>query len=397
MRAFLQRRIFLFLLLPLLLAIPSASFAQIAVGVSIHIGPPALPVYTQPPCPTDGYIWTPGYWSYGPDGYFWVPGVWVAPPRVGVLWTPGYWGFAGGIYGWHAGYWGPHVGFYGGINYGFGYGGVGFVGGHWGGGGFVYNTAVVNVNTTIVHNTYVDRTVINNTTVVNRTAFNGDGGVAARPTSTEMSYDHEQHIQPTSNQLTHEQTARADRTQLASVNGGRPSTAAMDSVNGRRFNQQGRIANGVASGQLTAGETKNLESREAGLNKEIHNDRAANGGTLTPQEHQQVNQQQNNLSKSIYNDKHNANTATYGNNEVGQRRDNQQQRIANGIKSGQMSPSEAAKAEGHEQNINKQVAADRQANGGKLTASQKQNINKKQNNASKQIYNEKHNEKTAPK
>jgi hypothetical protein len=212
-----------------------------------------------------------------------------------------------------------------------------------------------------------------------------------------MSYEHEQHFQPTSNQLSHEQTARADRTQLASVNGGRPSTAAMDSVNGRRFNQQGRIANGVASGQLTAGETNNLESREGVLNKEIHNDRAANGGTLTPQEHQQVNQQQNNLSKSIYNDKHNANTATYGNNEVGQRRDNQQQRIANGIKSGQMSPSEAAKAEGHEQNINKQVAADRQANGGKLTASQKQNINKKQNNASKQIYNEKHNEKTAPK
>ena len=133
------------------------------------------------------------------------------------------------------------------------------------------------------------------------------------------------------------------------------------------------------------------------MNKEIHNDRAANGGTLTPQEHQQVNQQQNNLSKSIYNDKHNANTATYGNNEVGARRDNQQQRIANGIRSGQLSPSETAKVEGHEQNINKTVAADRQANGGKLTPAEKSNISKKQNNASKQIYNEKHNGKTAPK
>jgi hypothetical protein len=395
MRAFLKRRNFLFLLL--LLAIPSASFAQIAVGVSIRIGPPALPVYTQPPCPIEGYIWTPGYWAYGPDGYYWVPGVWVAPPRVGLLWTPGYWGFVGGVYGWHAGYWGPHVGFYGGINYGFGYGGVGFVGGHWGGDHFVYNTAVVNVNTTVVHNVYVDRTVINNRTVVNRTAFNGEGGVTARPTATETSYEHEQHFQPTANQLSHEQTARADRSQLASVNVGRPGTAAMDSVNGRRFNQQGRIANGVASGQLTAGETKNLESREAGLNKEIHNDRAANGGTLTPQERQQVNQQQNNLSKSIYNDKHNANTATYGNNEVGQRRENQQDRIANGIKSGQMSPSEAAKAENHEQNINKHIAADRAANGGKLTPQEKKNINQRQNNASKQIYNEKHNGKTAPK
>jgi hypothetical protein len=172
---------------------------------------------------------------------------------------------------------------------------------------------------------------------------------------------------------------------------------AMDSVNGRRYNQQGRIANGVSSGQLTAGETKNLEGREAGLNKEIHNDRAANGGTLTPQEHQQVNQQQNNLSKSIYNDKHNANTATYGNNEVGARRDNQQQRIANGIRSGQMSPSEVAKTEGHEQNINHQIAADRQANGGKLTPGEKKNINQRQNSASRQIYKDKHNEKTAPK
>ena len=171
----------------------------------------------------------------------------------------------------------------------------------------------------------------------------------------------------------------------------------MDSVNGRRFNQQGRIANGVSSGQLTAGETKNLENRQAGLNKEIHNDRAANGGTLTPQEHQQVNQQQNNLSKSIYNDKHNANTANNGNNEVGARRENQQDQIANGIRSGQMSPSEAAKTEGHEQNINHQIAADRQANGGKLTPGEKKNINQKQNSASRQIHEEKHNGKTAPK
>jgi hypothetical protein len=396
MRAFLKPRTFLFLLL--LLVIPTASFAQIAVGVSIRIGPPAMPVYVPPPCPTEGYLWTPGYWGYGEAGYYWVPGVWVAPPRVGLLWTPGYWGFAGGLYGWHAGYWGPHVGFYGGINYGYGYGGVGFIGGHWGEGRFVYNTAVVNVNTTVVHNTYVDRTVINNTTVVNnRTSFNGEGGVTARPTRTEQAAEHENHFQPTSNQRSHEHAAGQDHSQLASENHGRPGTMAMDSVNGRRYNQQGRIANGVSSGQLTAGETKNLEGREAGLNKEIHNDRAANGGTLTPQEHQQVNRQQNNLSKSIYSDKHNANTANYGNNEVGSRRDNQQQRIANGIRSGQMSPSEAAKTEGHEQNINHQIAADRQANGGKLTPGEKKNINQKQNSASRQIYKDKHNEKTAPK
>jgi hypothetical protein len=317
---------------------------------------------------------------------------------VGVFWTPSCWGFAGGLYGWHAGYWGPHVGFYGGINYGFGYGGVGFWGGRWAGEHFAYNTALMNVNTTVIHNTYVDRTYVNNATVVNNhTSFNGEGGIKARPTSAEQSAEHENHFQPTSNQLSHEQSARGDNNQLASVNHGRPGNAAMDSVNGRRYNQQGRIANGVSSGQLTAGETKGLEGREAGLNNEIHNDRAANGGTLTPQERQQVNGQQNNLSKSIYNDKHNAKTANYGHNEVGARRNLQQQRIVNGIRSGQMSPSEAAKTEGREQNINRSVAADRQANGGKLTSAERQNIDRRQNGASRQINREKHNEKVAPK
>jgi len=394
MRKLLTPSIFLFLLV--LFSIPAASFAQVAISVSI--GPPVLPVYAQPPCPVEGYMWTPGYWGWRAEGYYWVPGVWVAPPRVGVFWTPGYWGFAGGGYRWHAGYWGPHVGFYGGINYGFGYGGVGFAGGRWAGERFAYNTAVANVNTTVVRNVYVDRTVVNNTTVVNNHySFNGQGGVTAQATVAEQQAEREQHFQPTSNQLSHEQTAREDHNQWASVNHGQPGNVAMDSVNGRRYNQQGRIANGISSGQLTAGETKNLEGREAGLNKEIHNDRAANGGTLTPQERQQVNQQQNNLSRSIYNDKHNANTATYGNNEVGGRRALQQQRIANGVRSGQMSPSEASKAEQHEQNINRQVAADRQANGGKLTPGEKRNINRQQNGASRQIYNEKHNGKTAPK
>ena len=212
-----------------------------------------------------------------------------------------------------------------------------------------------------------------------------------------MAAEHEQHFQPTSNQISHEQAMSHDRNQLASFNHGTPGTAAMDSVNGRRYNQQGRIAQGIASGQLTPGETKNLEGREARLNGEIHNDRAANGGTLTPQERQQVNRQQNNLSRSIYNDKHNAATAA-----IRQQRSRaappqlQQQRIANGVASGQMSPSEAARAENHEQNINRHIAADRAANGGKLTPQEKQNINQRQNNASRQIYNEKHNGKTAP-
>jgi hypothetical protein len=209
----------------LLLATPAASTA--GVFVSITIAPPALPVYVQPPCPVDGYLWTPGYWAYSDAGYYWVPGVWVSPPRVGLLWTPPWWGFAGGFYGFHAGYWGPHVGFYGGVNYGFGYTGVGFFGGAWQGGHFAYNTAVTRVNTTIIHNTY-NRTVVNNTVVNNRTSFNGPGGIGARPTPQESMAEREQHVQPTPNQLSHQHAASADRGQLASINHGRPATAAAE-------------------------------------------------------------------------------------------------------------------------------------------------------------------------
>ncbi len=168
------------------------------------------------------------------------------------------------------------------------------------------------------------------------------------------------------------------------------------SVNARRQNQQQRIANGVQSGQLTAGETKRLESRQANLNGEIRADRSANGGTLTPQEHRQINRQQNNLSRSIYNDKHNAAQAHYGNNAVGQRRQNQQDRIANGIRTGSMTPGEAARTENREQGINRQVQADRAANGGKLTAQEHRQINRQQNGASRQIYRQKHNGAVAP-
>ena len=118
----------------ILCSIPALSFG--GVFVSVSIGPPPIPVYSQPMCPGAGYMWTPGYWGWGDDGYYWIPGTWVEAPQPGFLWTPGYWGFEGGSYLFHAGYWGPHVGFYGGINYGFGYFGVGFYGGYWNGGHF---------------------------------------------------------------------------------------------------------------------------------------------------------------------------------------------------------------------------------------------------------------------
>ncbi len=216
------RTLFLALLVSI---VPASSFA--GVFLSVTIAPPVLPVYAQPVAPGDGYLWTPGYWAYGDEGYYWVPGTWVLAPQPGLLWTPGYWGFGGGFYAWHAGYWGPHVGFYGGVNYGYGYGGVGFFGGRWEGGHFAYNTAVLHVNTTVIHNTYVDNTVIHNTTVINRTSFNGPGGVNARPNGQEAAAMREGHVQPTSEQAQHEHFAGSNRANFASVNGGRPANGAV--------------------------------------------------------------------------------------------------------------------------------------------------------------------------
>src|SRR5271169_3768982 len=164
----------------------------------------------------------------------------------------------------------------------------------------------------------------------------------------------------------------------------------------RKENQQDRIANGVKSGQLTAGETANLETKEAAINGETKADRAANGGKLTSAEKTQVNQQQNQVSKKIYADKHNAATQNYGNSKVGQRQSNQQARIAQGVKSGQLTAGETAKLENQQKGINQQVKADRAANGGKLTPGEKTQVNKEQNAASKNIYNKKHNAKTQP-
>src|SRR5690348_3584819 len=215
-------------LLPLVLvfaavAMPRAGEAQ--VSVSITVAPPALPVYVQPAIPGPGWIWAPGYWAWGPYGYYWVPGTWVRPPRVGFLWTPGYWGWADGVYVWHGGYWGPHVGFYGGVNYGFGYIGVGYVGGFWDRGAFHYNRAYNNFGNVRITNVY-NKTVVNNVNVTRVSYNGGQGGLTARPTAQEEAFSREAHVRPTALQQRHENTARANPAMRASTNQGRPAIAA---------------------------------------------------------------------------------------------------------------------------------------------------------------------------
>ncbi len=204
------------------LAAPAPSRASIAIGISVGVAPPPIPVYTQPVCPGPGYMWTPGYWNYDPvQGYYWVPGTWIMPPAAGLLWTPGYWGWSGAAFIFHAGYWGPHVGFYGGINYGFGYPGVGFVGGEWRGGAFFYNRAVVNLGPGHFSNVYYHAVPIERG--VSRVSFNGGrGGIVAHPTAGELAAGRDRHLEATATQRNHEIAAHNERAQYASANHGRP-------------------------------------------------------------------------------------------------------------------------------------------------------------------------------
>jgi hypothetical protein len=252
---------FLLLVVPAALVSPASAQIGIGIGISVRIGPPALPVYEQPFCPGPGYLWTPGYWAWDDDdGYYWVPGTWVVAP-VGLLWTPGYWGWNDGVYAWNAGYWGPHIGFYGGINYGFGYGGVGFVGGEWRGGSFFYNTAVMRVNSVSITNVYVNKTVIVNNT--SHVAFNGGaGGVTARPTAQEIQYSHETHTAPVAAQVQQQHAASQNRALFASANHGRPAVAA--TAKPGEFSGKGVVAAKSAGGTYHAPAMSPKEARASG-------------------------------------------------------------------------------------------------------------------------------------
>jgi hypothetical protein len=198
--------------------------AQVSVGISVGIAPPAFPYYEQPLCPGDGFIWTPGYWAWDGTDYYWVPGTWIEAPFVGGLWTPGYWGWGGAAFFWHEGYWGPQVGFYGGINYGYGYGGVGYLGGRWNGGVFAYNTSVSHVDVTVIHNTYVQN--VSNVRP-GRVAYNGGaGGVQRQPTAAETAAAGERRAGPTADQAQHQEVARSSPAQHVSTNHGTPAVAA---------------------------------------------------------------------------------------------------------------------------------------------------------------------------
>jgi hypothetical protein len=189
--------------------------------------PPDLPDYDQPDAPADDFLWTPGYWALGSVGYIWIPGLWTRAPFYGALWTPPYWGFYQNRYVFHPGYWGTHVGFYGGVNYGFGYIGTGYFGGFWRGHSFFYNRSVNNIGR--INGTYVyNRTVVYNgrtygakTTLA--TSFNGGAtGIAARPLAAERVAAREPRMAETHTQRSFRLTMAHNPRNAFSQNGGHP-------------------------------------------------------------------------------------------------------------------------------------------------------------------------------
>ena len=187
--------------------------------------PPPLPEYEQPYAPGPNYLWTPGYWDYGTGGYYWVPGAWVGAPYEGALWTPGYWGSYNHRYRWHRGYWGRHIGYYGGINYGFGYFGIGYEGGYWNGNNFYYNRNVNRINVSNVRYVYERPVNTYGGDRGGRVAYNGPGGVERRPQAFELSAMREQHTAPMQTQVQVRQQAATNRGNFYATNHGRPAEA----------------------------------------------------------------------------------------------------------------------------------------------------------------------------
>ena len=240
------------------LAAPRHSNAAVSIGISVGFAPPELPVYEQPPVPGPGYIWAPGYWAYGPNGYYWVPGTWVLPPSVGLYWTPPWWGWNGSAYAFHAGYWGPSVGYYGGINYGFGYFGSGYEGGRWDRGRFFYNREMNNIRDRRITNVY-SRPAAHQAPDVHVPFHGGVGGMPGQPNTQERAAATARHWRPTTPQTQHFNTARSNPALLHNNNQGQPPIPATNRAG--RFNNAGVVTGTHTQNQQRGAQPKGKNPR----------------------------------------------------------------------------------------------------------------------------------------
>jgi hypothetical protein len=79
---------------------------------------------------------------------------------------------------------------------------------------------------------------------------------------------------------------------------------------------------------------------------------------------------------------------------VNARQDRQQNRINQGVHSGQLTKGETSHIEHNETAIHNEARSDRAANGGHLTGAEHNQIEHQQNRESRQIYRDKHNART---
>jgi hypothetical protein len=246
------------LLAVLVLGLTGLCSAQFGVSLSVGVAPPPLPVYDQPPVPESGYIWTPGYWAWGDEGYYWVPGTWVQPPQEGMVWTPGYWGWndQDDAYGWNDGYWGNEVGYYGGVDYGYGYPGEGYYGGRWQGNQFYYNQAVNNVRGGNIHTVY-DNPVPRSRSAEHVSYSGGQGGVQARPTQAQIQARSAHHVEATPAQRQQVQAAKSNPKMFARNNQGKPAIAATAKPGDMSHGVSAKAAGGRVDPKVLSANAKN--------------------------------------------------------------------------------------------------------------------------------------------
>jgi len=162
-------------------------------------------------------------------------------------------------------------------------------------------------------------------------------------------------------------------------------------VNRRQANQQDRIRDGVRDGELTGREARTLEWKEARV-AELER-RLKADGTLSPSERAKLQSELSDLSKEIYQQKHDAqsrpHTADPG---VNRRQASQQDRIAQGVKSGELTGREAKTLERKEARVAE--IERRMKSDGKLSASERAKLQRELDLLSKEIHHQKHDAQT---
>jgi hypothetical protein len=161
----------------------------------------------------------------------------------------------------------------------------------------------------------------------------------------------------------------------------------------RDVNQQNRIEQGLQSGQLNTKEASQLERGEARIDRMESN--ALKDGKLSQQEADKIQRAQNQQSAHIKELKHNETTgnpasASYQRMHADvQRNINQQNRVEQGVQSGQLTNKEVSHLEDGQARVAKTEA--RAGADGHVGGGEQRRIQNKENKQSRHIFNRKHN------